>query len=437
MLERMLRLTPGRAARIVVTFSSSLAIGIPGDLRAQSTSPASPAPSRTQAAQVSSAQPSPLVNLALSVRERVRLETQAQRARERLKVLSREADALAAQQRTVLGELQRLELVRERHAAEEQAAQAAGSLARAAVTDTLRRIGALEAKVAARAPAVRARVARLYKLGQLDAARYWVRVDGLVQTARAWRLLATVATRDREVLAAAARDRTQLDRLRVEQQRRAAEAEQLARTAQHARAGAVRAMAARQALVVRLDSERDLAARLMGELQQAEDHLKALIAAAPGAAQKPGADNPAALLPLAPFKGDLDWPVAGAIVTRFGRERQSRFGTVLPRNGLEIAAAESTPVQALHEGRVVFADAFAGLGRLVIVDHASNAFSLYGHLGEIAVHRGDSVVRGSRIGSVGQTPAGTQALYFELRIDGQPVDPLEWMKPPVDRRSRP
>jgi septal ring factor EnvC (AmiA/AmiB activator) len=175
----------------------------------------------------------------------------------------------------------------------------------------------------------------------------------------------------------------------------------------------------------------------MGELQQAEDHLKALIAAAPGAAQKPGADNPAALLPLAPFKGDLDWPVAGAIVTRFGRERQSRFGTVLPRNGLEIAAAESTPVQALHEGRVVFADAFAGLGRLVIVDHASNAFSLYGHLGEIAVHRGDSVVRGSRIGSVGQTPAGTQALYFELRIDGQPVDPLEWMKPPVDRRSRP
>ena len=85
----------------------------------------------------------------------------------------------------------------------------------------------------------------------------------------------------------------------------------------------------------------------------------------------------------------------------------------------------------------VFADDFAALGRLVIVEHGRNAFSLYGHLGSVAVKRGDAVTRGVSLGSVGRTPAGTAALYFELRIDGQPVDPLEWVKPTVHGRARP
>jgi septal ring factor EnvC (AmiA/AmiB activator) len=183
--------------------------------------------------------------------------------------------------------------------------------------------------------------------------------------------------------------------------------------------------------------ERETAERLVGELQQAESELRAMLAATRAGGSRPApATVPAAVLPLAPFKGDLDWPVEGRVLARFGRERQ-RFGTVLPRTGIEIGASASTPVQALHEGRVMFADAFAGLGRLVIVEHGPGAFSLYGHLGSIAVQRGETVTRGGRVGTVGHTPAGAEAMYFELRIDGHPVDPLEWLKPSAMRGTRP
>jgi lipoprotein NlpD len=63
----------------------------------------------------------------------------------------------------------------------------------------------------------------------------------------------------------------------------------------------------------------------------------------------------------------------------------------------------------------------------VIVDHGNSAFTLYGHLLDAAVTVGTNVSRGTPLGQVGLSPSGAVALYFELRIDGRPVDPLEWL----------
>jgi septal ring factor EnvC (AmiA/AmiB activator) len=82
----------------------------------------------------------------------------------------------------------------------------------------------------------------------------------------------------------------------------------------------------------------------------------------------------------------------------------------------------------VHEGRVAFADVFSGFGRLVIVDHGQGAFSLYGHLATIDVERGAHLDAGAVVGTSGRAPGGTPALYFELRVDGRPVDPLQWLK---------
>jgi septal ring factor EnvC (AmiA/AmiB activator) len=426
-------IVPLRPAYAIGAGAALAVLLVPAGLRAQDAAPHAPAARQAPSAQAPESAPS-LVDLVLSVRERMRLETQIQRARTRLAVLGKEADGLAAQQRTLLGELRQLDLQRERHTTEELAARASGTLARAALTETTRKIEEVEARVAERAPAVRARVLRLHKLGSLDAPRHWVRPEGLAQTARAWRLLAAVAKSDREVLLAAAADRMALRQLQSDQQARADEAARLERAAQDARRAAARAMDARERLLTRLDGERDLAARLAGELQNAEERLGAMLNSPTGT--PPGTNGHDAVLPLAPFKGDLDWPVEGRVLTRFGPEREARFGTVLPRNGLEITAADAAPVRAVHEGRVVFADEFAGLGRLIIVEHGRDAFTLYGHLGALAVARGDEVARGTRIGSVGRTPSGTEALYFELRIDGRPVDPVEWFKPAPIRRAR-
>ena len=86
-------------------------------------------------------------------------------------------------------------------------------------------------------------------------------------------------------------------------------------------------------------------------------------------------------------------------------------------------------MRAVHGGTIGYADAFTGFGNLVIVEHGGNNFSVYGYLSSIAVARGDSVETGAELGHVGLAPAGPPALYFEMRIDGKSVDPLQWLKP--------
>ena len=62
------------------------------------------------------------------------------------------------------------------------------------------------------------------------------------------------------------------------------------------------------------------------------------------------------------------------------------------------------------------------------LDHGDGAFSLYGHLRSMDVNKGDRVDAQSPIGASGRNPAGNPALYFELRVDGKAVDPLQWLK---------
>jgi septal ring factor EnvC (AmiA/AmiB activator) len=82
----------------------------------------------------------------------------------------------------------------------------------------------------------------------------------------------------------------------------------------------------------------------------------------------------------------------------------------------------------VHEGTVAYADAFTGFGNLVIVDHADGAYSLYGYLSAVDIARGDHLDAQSRIGASGRNPSGNPSLYFEMRIDGKAVDPLQWLK---------
>jgi septal ring factor EnvC (AmiA/AmiB activator) len=64
----------------------------------------------------------------------------------------------------------------------------------------------------------------------------------------------------------------------------------------------------------------------------------------------------------------------------------------------------------------------------VIINHGDQAFSLYGYLGALAVHTGVQVAPRTLLGTAARSPTGTPAVYFELRIDGRPVDPIEWFE---------
>ena len=79
-------------------------------------------------------------------------------------------------------------------------------------------------------------------------------------------------------------------------------------------------------------------------------------------------------------------------------------------------------------GLPLLADAFAGFGNLVILDHGLQTFSLYGDLLDISVKKGDRIEHGQALGTVGSSVTGPAGLYFELRVDGQTVDPLQWLR---------
>jgi septal ring factor EnvC (AmiA/AmiB activator) len=123
--------------------------------------------------------------------------------------------------------------------------------------------------------------------------------------------------------------------------------------------------------------------------------------------------------------GGLGWPVSGNLIARFG-------GT-LPEGGssqgLLIAAPTGTPVKAVADGRVVFADWMNGYGLIVIVDHGNGSMSLYAHNEALLRDVGATVRRGDALASVGNSGSGSQpGLYFELRRDGRPVDPIAWLQ---------
>jgi murein hydrolase activator len=347
-------------------------------------------------------------------------KSQSDRAAARIKALQAESDQLAAQARTVFGELRRLEL--ERAIKQTEVARVETELARVTVArdNASDHVATLEAERIQQTPGIKERLVELSKRGRGGYVQMLLSTDDVRAVGRMARGVAAVAELDRIRLEAHRRTITEeRDALKELDGQRDAVA-RLQRDATEARRAADAAVAARNRMLQDLDLRRDLAAQYVTELQHAQVELDRTIAGAEAA-------STTASLPIRPFKGDLPWPIAGELTSRFGRMSSGRFGTNIVRNGIEVAAAEGTEAKAVHEGTVAYAAPFAGFGTLVIVDHGSSAFTLYGHLLQATVTAGASVHRGTVVGRVGTAPSGAPALYFEVRIDGRPVDPLQWL----------
>lgn len=125
-------------------------------------------------------------------------------------------------------------------------------------------------------------------------------------------------------------------------------------------------------------------------------------------------------------KGQMPWPVAGKHSNQFNRSRNEGK---MRWQGITIPASEGTKVQAIHHGRVVYADWLRGSGLLLIIDHGEGYMSLYAHNESLLREVGEWVTAGTPITTVGNTGGETQAaLYFEIRHNGKPVDPAKWCK---------
>lgn len=123
--------------------------------------------------------------------------------------------------------------------------------------------------------------------------------------------------------------------------------------------------------------------------------------------------------------GGAGWPLNGQLLAGFG----GTFPEGGHSNGLLIAAAAGTPVRAVADGQVVFAEWMSGYGLLCIVDHGNGYMSLYAHNDALMKAVGSQVRRGDTLASVGTSGGRSQpALYFELRQGGRPVNPARWLR---------
>jgi septal ring factor EnvC (AmiA/AmiB activator) len=126
------------------------------------------------------------------------------------------------------------------------------------------------------------------------------------------------------------------------------------------------------------------------------------------------------------LRGQLTLPVHGELAGRFGSPRSDGG---LTWKGLLLAARGGEPVRAVAAGRVVYADWLRGFGNLLIIDHGEGYLSLYGHNETLLKRVGDDIGGGEAVATVGNSGGGTDSgLYFELRHQGKPFDPMTWIR---------
>lgn len=132
---------------------------------------------------------------------------------------------------------------------------------------------------------------------------------------------------------------------------------------------------------------------------------------------------------FAQLRGRLPMPVVGEITGRFGTPRRVEgAGTAPTWKGIFIRAPEGAGVRAIAAGQVVFADWLRGFGNLMVIDHGEGYLSVYGNNESLLRNAGERVAVGDVVAAVGNTGGIEQTgLYFELRFQGHPFDPLKWV----------
>jgi septal ring factor EnvC (AmiA/AmiB activator) len=227
-----------------------------------------------------------------------------------------------------------------------------------------------------------------------------------------------------------------LRELAQEAEQKAAELSAVTAEQRAQRARLEREKRARNQVLARISRDIERQRREIGTLKRNEARLAQLVAnlaklmARSKPAPRPRGERAPAVLPDdSPFgrlKGRLSPPVRGELANRFGSPRSD--GGVLWK-GLFIAARAGEEVRAVADGRVVFADWLRGFGNLLIIDHGDAFMSLYGNNEALYKRVGDIIHGGEAVAAVGNSGGNADSgLYFELRYQGRPLDPLDWVK---------
>jgi septal ring factor EnvC (AmiA/AmiB activator) len=178
----------------------------------------------------------------------------------------------------------------------------------------------------------------------------------------------------------------------------------------------------KMALIKKINNDKDQYIRLLDELETEAAHLNKLIYGKP-------LKRRLGMINLERIKGKLNWPIKGKVVSFFGKKRSTKFDTYIINNGIKIQPRNSDQVKSIYPGEVVFAEYYKGYGNLIIIQHAKNLYTLYGHCEKMFKQKGDNVNEGEVISLAGDSGSTYgKSLYFEIRTHLKPQDPLKWLR---------
>ena len=174
-------------------------------------------------------------------------------------------------------------------------------------------------------------------------------------------------------------------------------------------------------LIKKINKDKQDYSTLLDELKYEADNLNQMISGST-TKQHYHIDN------IDHLKGKLKWPLNGKILSKFGKQRSTQFGTYTLNNGIKIKPSGSDDIHAVYAGEVVFSDYWKGYGNLVIIQHSKDFHTMYGHCAKILKQPGDPVRTGEVIAKVGDTGStAVKALHFEIRRKVDAQDPLKWL----------
>ncbi|MCC7635707.1 peptidoglycan DD-metalloendopeptidase family protein [Stenotrophomonas rhizophila] len=181
-----------------------------------------------------------------------------------------------------------------------------------------------------------------------------------------------------------------------------------------------------RAAAARAEAERRAAARrAAAEKAAAAKAEKAAAANGTRPPPRPGKTPPVVASAPPPKVGGLGWPLSGNLLARYG----GKLPDGRTSSGVLIGAPAGSTITAVADGTVVFSDWMTGYGMILIVDHGNGYMSLYAHNDTLLRDAGAAVKKGDAVAKVGNSGGqGVTALYFELRRNGQPVDPGSWLQ---------
>ncbi len=288
------------------------------------------------------------------------------------------------------------------------------------------------------------RLSSLYKAGEFGTLRMFFSAESFPQLAENIRYMKSVLENDKRIFVEYNLKIDQLKSLKSDLERDALKKERIMTSIERKKREIEAEKSKKADYLGKVRQDRKSYESSLKELQANASRLQAMITKLealsrrklssrhekPGSKQKPLAElPPVADRGFASQKGRMSFPVRGNIIESFGKHKHPEFNSYTFSKGLSISASSGTEIKAVYEGTVIFSDYFKGFGNMMVIDHGGGYFSLYAHASRLSKRVGSEVARHESIGAVGDVDSSKGSmLYFEIRHQGRPVDPAEWVR---------